>query len=152
MIFSFLLRVNIFTTSLSWWYCVHHPMWFSPENTSNIPACVSQTRQLRAWTFAWTLVHILVFTVCKCLRETLVTLGMPLNGREIRTEHGRGATGERGTCWSRWFLCDSHMRATWDKQECSGPWCALSVFICGLVCQGGFEELKGHLISQPDKP
>lgn len=47
------------------------------------------------------------------------------------------------------------MRANWDIPERSGPWCALPVFICGLVCQGrrlsvpAVEKLKGHLINLP---
>lgn len=85
----------------------------------------------------------------------LGVLGTPLNGREISEAARQGCDWKGRHMWSRWFLCDSHMRANWDIPEGSGPWCALPVFICGLVCQGkclsvcAVEKLKGHLISSP---
>lgn len=149
--FFHLLRVNIFTTSINWWYCIHHPFylkkkkWFSAEsleNISNIPVCISQTRQLKAAISA-----CFIVTVCTCRRETLVTLEMPLNGREIQTERGRGATGERGTCWAD----GSSVIPTWGPTGTN--WNAVghgaqSVFICGLVCQEGLFSVLLFVLSR----
>lgn len=99
------------------------------ENISNIPVCISQTRQLKAAISA-----CFIVTVCTCRRETLVTLEMPLNGREIWTERGRGATGERGTCWAdgssvipTWGPTGTNWNAVGHGAHCLSSFVVLSV-------------------------